>query len=224
MAAHPKEGMNPMARIRVFVVDDHPIVRHGICSLLNMLKDVEVVGEADSPPAVLTQVERLEPDIVLLDIRLGDYNGLQIARQLRRTHPDTRVIVLTSFDNDEYLFEALEVGAHAYLLKDTALDDLPAVIRAVHAGRRLLSPVLMDHVLAEFQHLAKEKNVLSTGLTSEERTILLHMADGMTNREIAAKIHYSEPMVKKKFQDILEKLGVVNRTQAVALAIRRGLI
>jgi two-component system response regulator DevR len=210
--------------IRVLIVDDHPIVRQGVRSLLSAFSDIVIVAEADSPTAIIAQIEKHSPHVLLLDVRLGDFNGIQIARQLRRTHPESRVIILTTYDDDEYLFGALEAGAHAYLLKDVSLDELPAAIRAVHAGQRLLSPMLVDRVLSEFQHLALEKAESSFGIQTEERELLRRMADGLTNREIADHLHFSEATVKKRVQEILEKLGVSNRTQAVALAIRRGLI
>jgi len=213
-----------MSTIRVLVVDDHPIVRQGVRSLLSAFPDIEVVGEAETPMAALAQLDSLHPDVVLLDVRLGEANGVEVARQVRRTHPDSRVVILTTYDDDEYLFGALQAGAHAYLLKDVALDELPAVIRAVHAGQRLLSPLLVDRVLTQFQQLAEAKLLQETGLTLEEQQLLKLMADGLTNRDIAARLNFSEITVKKKVQDILEKLGVANRTQAVALAIRRGLI
>ncbi|NOZ49028.1 MAG: response regulator transcription factor [Chloroflexi bacterium] len=210
--------------IRVLIVDDHPIVRQGVRSLLGAFPDIAVVGEADSPASVATQISEQHPQVILLDVRLGQYDGIQIARNLRRSHPDCRIIILTTYDDDDYLFGALEAGAHAYLLKDVSLDELPASIRAVHAGRRLLSPLLMNRVLTEFHHLAAEKTAEEHGVSADEQQILIFMADGLTNREIAERLNYSEATVKKKVQEVLETLGVANRTQAVALAIRRGLI
>ncbi len=210
--------------IRVIIVDDHPIVRQGVRSLLGAFSDIAVVGEADSPTTVEEQIAALGPDIILLDVRLGQYDGIQIARNLRRTHPNCRVIILTTYDDDDYLFGALEAGAHAYLLKDVSLDELPASIRAVHAGKRLLSPLLMDRVLEEFHHLAAEKVAEAHGVSAEDQELLRFMADGLTNREIAEKLNYSEATVKKRVQEVLERLGVANRTQAVALTIRQGLI
>jgi len=213
-----------MSPIRVLIVDDHPIVRQGVRSLLDTFTDIEVVGEADGPANALAEAARLKPDVVLLDVRLGEANGIEVARQMRRYHPDSRVIILTTYDDDEYLFGALQVGAHAYLLKDVALDELPAAIRAVHSGRRLLSPLLVDRVLEQFQAIASEKLRRDAGLTAEEVQILSLMADGATNRDIAEALHFSEVTIKKKVQEILDKLGAANRTQAVAAAIRRGLI
>lgn len=213
-----------MRRVRVLIADDHPIVRQGLRSLLDQFEDLEVVGEAGTAAEVLEQVRRLRPDVILLDIRMAGVNGIEVARQLRYTHPETRVIILTTYDDDEYLVGALQAGVHAYLLKDVALDTLPAAIRAVHQGKRLVSPTLMDKVLREFEALATERVRQESGLTEEELAILRRMADGATNREIAKEFHWSEVTVKKKVQEILDKLGAVNRTQAVVIAIRRGLI
>jgi two-component system NarL family response regulator len=213
--------MNP---IRVLIVDDHPIVRQGVRSLLSAFPDIAVVGEADTPPTILEQIRTVSPDVILLDVNLGEYDGIQMARVIRRSHPDCRVVILTTYDDDSYLYGALEAGAHAYLLKDVSLEDLPAAIRAVHSGKRLLSPLLIDRVLVEYQNLANEKRQQEAGLDSGDRQVLAAMADGQTNREIAEMLHFSEATIKKKVQEVLEKLGVANRTQAVAVAIRRGLI
>lgn len=212
------------APIRVLLADDHPIFRRGLYSLLKEYEDLLIVGEADSSPSTLEQVAAQQPDVLLLDVRMGGANGIEIARELRRTAPDVRVIILTTYDNDEYLFGALQVGAHAYLLKDVALDNLPAAIRAVHQGERLLSPQLVDRVLHQFQAMASEKLRQESGLTSEELRILDLIAAGETNQAIAEQFFWSEVTVKKKVQEILAKLGATNRAQAVALAIRRGLI
>jgi DNA-binding NarL/FixJ family response regulator len=213
-----------MERIRVLIADDHPIVRQGIRSLLTQYDDLEVAGEAGTGPAALEQATQLQPDVVLLDVRMAGTNGIEIARQLRHDHPEIRIIILTTYDDKEYLFGALQVGAQAYLLKDVSLDTLPTAIRAVHQGERLLSPLLLDKVLREFQSLATEKLQRDAGLSEEELHILRTMAGGATNKEIAEQFFWSEVTVKKKVQAILAKLSVENRTQAVAKAIRQGLI
>ncbi|MEJ2557674.1 MAG: response regulator transcription factor [Anaerolineae bacterium] len=213
-----------MERIRILIADDHPVVCQGIRSLLTQYDDLEVTGEANTGPAVLEQVTRLQPDVVLLDVRMAGANGIEIARQLRREHPEICIIILTTYDDEEYLFGALQVGAQAYLLKSVSLDTLPAAIRAVHQGERLLSPLLIDKILREFQNLATEKLRRDAGLSEEELRILRSMARGATNKEIAEKFFWSEVTVKKKVQEILAKLNAENRTQAVARAIRQGLI
>lgn len=213
-----------MERIRILIADDHPIVRQGIRSLLTQYDDLEVAGEAGTGPAALEEVSRLQPDVVLLDVHMAGANGIEIARQLRRDHPQIRIIILTTYDDEEYLFGALQVGAQAYLLKDVSLDTLPTAIRAVHQGERLLSPLLVEKVLREFQNLATEKLHRDADLSEEEVSILRIMAKGATNKEIADEFFWSEVTVKKKVQAILLKLDAENRTQAVAIAIRQGLI
>lgn len=210
--------------IRVLLADDHPIFRRGLRSLLAEQADITVAGEADSSPSTVEQVMAHQPDILLLDVRMGGASGIEIARELHRLAPGMRIIILTSYDNDEYLFGALQVGARAYLLKDLALHDLADVIRAVHRGERLLSPQMVDRVLYQFQELASQKLRLESGLSAEEIRILELIADGATNQMIAEQFFWSEVTVKKKVQEILARLGAANRTQAAVIAIRRGLI
>lgn len=199
-------------------------MRQGIRSLLTQYGDLEVAGEADTGPAALEQAARLQPDVILLDVRMAGADSIEIARQLRRQQPEIRIIILTTYDDEEYLFGALQVGAQAYLLKDVSLDTLPTAIRAVHQGERLLSPLLVDKVLHEFQSLATEKIQRDAGLSEDELRILRAMARGATNKEIADELFWSEVTVKKKVQEILAKLDAENRTQAVAKAIRQGLV
>ena len=210
--------------IRILVADDHAIFRRGICSLLAEFEDLHVVAEADSSLSALSGVAEHQPDVILLDVRMDGANGIEVARELRRRYPDLGVIILTSFDNDEYLFGALQVGANAYLLKDVALHDLPEAIRAVARGERLLSPRLVDRTLRQFQELASERIRRESGLNREDLQILEMIAEGATNQQIARALFRSEITVKKRMQEITRKLGAANRSQAVAVAIRRGLI
>jgi two-component system response regulator DevR len=210
--------------VRVLVVDDHPVVRHGLLHLLQHERDVEVVGEAGTGADALSRVESLAPDVVLLDIRLPGPDGLEIAAQLRRRYPDVKLIILTAHRDDEYLLGALRAGAHAYLLKQASHETLADAIHRVHAGERLLSPELMSRVLEEFEAMAHERIAQQSELTDDELRILDHLAAGDTTREIAQKLHWSEATVNRRIQEILAKLGVENRTHAVAEAIRRGLV
>lgn len=213
-----------MEQIRVLVVDDHPVVRHGLRSLLANHDDIRVVGEAASTSEVLQMVSSTNPNVVLLDIRMPGSSGIDMAQQIRRTFPDVRVIILTAYEDDEYLFGALRAGAHGYLLKSTSHDVLASAIRSVHQGERLLSPALVDRVLKEFEGLAKERARHESGLSDQELQVLRHIAEGATNKEIAEQMFWSEVTVKRKVEDIFSKLSVSNRAQAVAEAIRRGLI
>jgi DNA-binding NarL/FixJ family response regulator len=213
-----------MNKIRILIVDDHPVVRQGLRTFFSKCPDLEVAGEAADGLALLDQVAAARPDVVLLDIRMPGMSGIEVARHLRREHPDVKVILLTTYEDEEYLFGALRVGAHAYLLKSASHDMLASAIRSVYAGERLLSPPLVDKVLNRFEELARAKAQQDSGLTEQEAQILRAMESGASNKEIADQLFWSEITVKRKVQDIFEKLGVDNRVKAVAEAIRRGLI
>ncbi len=210
--------------IRVLVVDDHVIVRHGVRSVLANHADIEVVGEADSSANLFAQLATLQPDVILLDIRLPGQNGIEITSRLKREQPQVRVIILTTYDDDELLFGALRGGADGYLLKSASAEVLADAIRQVSRGERLLSPALVGKMMREFESLAKGKSRADSGLTEQELTMLQMIAAGATNKEMAEKLYWSEVTVKRKVQDILEKLGVANRAQAVAEAARHGLL
>lgn len=210
--------------IRVLVVDDHPVVRHGVQHLLANDPEVKMIGEADSGPRALEQVMALQPDIVILDMRLPGTDGVEITQQLRRSYPEVKIIVLTAYRDEEYLLGALRAGAHAYLLKQASHEMLCEAIHRVYEGERLLSPTLMSRVLEEFEAMARERVVEDSHLTETELHILNYIAVGDTTREIAQKLHWSEATVNRRVQEILTKLNVSNRAHAVAEAIRRGLI
>ena len=213
-----------MQPIRVFLVDDHPVVRQGIRSLLSSFSDIQVVGEADSSFIVASQMETAQPDVLLLDIRLGGANGIEVARKLRREQPSVKIIILTTYDDAEYLQQALAADVHGYLLKSASHEQLAEAIRAVHRGERLLSPPLVSKVMEQFGHLARIRSREESGLSDQELQVLREIANGANNRQIAERLFWSEATVKRKIQDIIEKLGVANRAQAIAEAIRNGWI
>ena len=213
-----------MEPIRVFLVDDHLVVREGLRSLLSSFPEINVVGEADNSLVVPDRVKETRPDVLLLDIRLGSAGGLEVARQLRREQPTVKIIILTTYDDAEYVEQALASDVHGYLLKSASHQQLAESIRSVHRGERLLSPPLVSHVLEEFGRLARAQSRQESGLSDQELQVLREIANGATNREIAERMFWSEVTVKRKIQDIIEKLGVVNRTQAIAEAIRHGWI
>ncbi len=210
--------------IRVFIVDDHPVVRQGVRSILANHTDIQVVGEAESAASLFSALEASKPDVILLDIRMPGQNGIEATQRLKHEHPEIKVIILTTYDDDEFLFGALRAGAEGYLLKSASNEVLASAIRQVGRGEKLLSPALIDKLMSEFQELAKQKTRADSGLTDQELTVLQMIAAGATNKEIAGKLYWSEVTVKRKAQDIIEKLGAANRAQAVAEATRRGLL
>ncbi len=210
--------------IKVLIVDDHPTVRRGLQSLLSSYPDLQVVGEAEDGATALRLAETLALDIVLLDIHMPRLDGIGVAKQLRRIAPNTRIIALTAFEDENYVANALRAGAYAYLLKSTTDESVVETIRRVHKGERLLSPSVMTQVLQRFQDLAQERTVKESGLSEEDLRILALLSAGTTNAEIAKKMFLSERTVMRKVEEIIAKLAVKNRTQAVAEAIKRGLI
>lgn len=213
-----------MERIRVMVVDDHPVVRQGLRSLLSNYPDLILVGEAEGSPGALDLVERVAPDVILLDIRMPGTSGVETARLLCRQCPAAKILMLTSFDDQEYVAGALQAGAHGYILKSASDERLVSAVRAVYRGERVLSPTVMDRVVHEFTEYSRERAQRQTGLSDDERRILHMLAAGASNPKIAAEMYLSETTVKRKLQDIFEKLGVTTRAQAAAEAVRRGLV
>ena len=209
---------------RVLIVDDHPVVRQGLRSLLSQYPDIQVVGEADGSPAALGLIADLRPDVVLLDIRLVGPSGLELARQLRRAGAEARVIILTSHDDEAYLMEAAQAGVHGYLLKSASAELLAEAIRAVHAGEHRLSPALVSKALEQLEALSRTQAQAESGLSDQELKLLRLLADGADTQAMAQALYLSERTVKRKLQDILDKLGAATRAQAVAEAFKRGLL
>lgn len=213
-----------MDAIRILIADDHAMVRRGLRSLLSAYPDLEIVGEAEQGAAALRMTLELKPDIVLLDILMPGPDGVEVAQQIHREFPDCRVMILTAYENQEYVVRALRAGAYAYLLKSAADENLVESIRLVHQGKHLLSPELIDQVMREFQVLAQGVAVAESGLSQEDLAVLGLIARGATNEEIAQEMFWSERTVKRKVEEITGKLEARNRAQAVAEAIKRGLI
>lgn len=213
-----------MAAIRVLLVDDHMMVRQGLRSLLAQYPDIEVVGEAGEGLAVLGLVNELQPDVTLLDVRLADISGLDLARQLQRVRARTRVIILTSYDNEDYLLKAARAGVYGYLLKSTSAEILAEAIRAVHAGERRLSQPLAGKALRQLETMSRIQIRANSGLIDQELELLQLIADGATTKDIAETLYLSERTIKRKVQDVLDKLGATNRAQAVAEAYKRGVL
>ncbi len=211
--------------IRVLVVDDHEIVRKGLCTMLSEEDDFEVAGQAGSGNIVVTLAMQLQPDIVLLDIFLGAFNGLDIAQQLQRGCPKTRIVILTGHADDSYLLRAMRIGVHGYLQKALPINELLTALRAVHRGERVIGESrAMTQVLSEFEKLSKEQERMRSGLTDLEIELVRLAAEGCGNKEIASRKFWSEVTVKRKMQEIYRKLQVTDRAQAVAEVMRMGLI
>jgi DNA-binding NarL/FixJ family response regulator len=213
------------APIRVLVVDDHVILRQGIGVMLNQEDDFQVIGEAENERAASSLTLELKPDIVLVDMFLETSSGLDIAKQLLRISPNTRIVLFAGSNDEKLLFEAIRIGVHGYLQKTLSIDDLRRALRAVHCGERVIGESqAVTQVVVEFHRLTKEQNRLKWGLDTKEIELMRLVSKGCTNREIGRQVYWSEVQVKRKMQDIYRKLQVSDRAQAVAEAMRHGLI
>lgn len=213
------------AQIHVLVVDDHVILRQGICEMLNHEDDLEVIGEAEDEKEALWLNSKLKPDIVLVDVALDHLSGLDVAKQLLRSSPNTRVVLYAGVNDEKLLFEAVRVGVHGYLQKTLSIEDLRRALRAVYCGEHVLGESkAITQMVIEFRRLSTEQNRLNWGLSTTEIECLKLASQGWTNREIGKQLYWSEVQVKRKMQDIYRKLQVTDRAQAVAEGIRHGLI
>lgn len=213
-----------MEPTRVLIVDDHPVVRRGLRSLLSQHTHIKILGEAGDVPSALNLIAELEPDVVLLDIRLGRGSGLDLAQQLRRIGSPSRVILLTSYEDRAYIIKAAQAGVHGYLLKSSSPEVLVEAIEAVRAGEKRLSPEMGGKAIEELEALSQVHTRSEAGLSEQELQLLQLLAEGATTGDMTNVIYLSERTIKRKIQDILTKLGASNRTQAVAEAYKRGLL
>ena len=207
--------MSNKQSIRVFSVDDHPLLREGIATLVNNQPDMVLVGEASTGAEAIQQFRQHLPDVTLLDLRLPDMSGIDVLIALRSEFPEARIVMLTTFEGDVEVQRALQAGARGYLLKNMPPVELLDVIRQVHGGKKRIPPEIASQLL---EHLSDE------GLTEREVEVLREVADGNRNREIAERLFISEETVKVHIKHIMEKLGAADRTQAVAIGVRRGII
>jgi len=222
--------------IRVLLVDDQALFREGLRTLLSIRPDLEVVGEAENGREAVDMAAELRPDVILMDLRMPVLNGVAATRQLQAERPECKVIVLTTFDDDEYVFDGLRAGAVGYLLKDVSSDRLVEAIRAAARGETFLEPSIAAKVVAEFTRLsgerrsggtrpsATEERPLVEPLSERELEILGVLAAGASNREIAQQLYITEGTVKNHVTNILGKLGVRDRTQAALKARELGLV
>ncbi|MCS7039170.1 MAG: response regulator transcription factor [Anaerolineae bacterium] len=213
--------------IRVLLVDDQRLMREGLRTLLELEPGVEVVGEAGNGEEALIAYERLRPDVVLMDVRMPVMDGVEATRRLIGRFPGARVIILTTFDDDEYVFEGLRGGALGYLLKDVSVHDLVEAIRTVMAGGVLIEPSVARKVVAELARLRPTPSSparLPEPLSEREHEVLRLLAEGLTNREIAERLYLAEGTVKNYVTNILNKIGARDRTQAALRARELGLL
>ncbi len=218
MAEQPGPG-----RLRVMLVDDHELVRDGLRAVLGATGEFDIVAEAGDEAGAIREAERTSPDVVLMDVRLGSGSGIEATREIRARRPDTKVLMLTSFADDEALFASIMAGAAGYLLKQIRGGEIVAAVRAIGAGGSLLDPALTRTVLDQWRDArSRLRDERLARLSAQEERILTRVAAGRTNREIAAELHLAEKTVKNYVSTILDKLEVARRAEAAAYLARHG--
>jgi DNA-binding NarL/FixJ family response regulator len=207
------------SKIKVFLLDDHEIVRRGVKELLEAEPDITVVGEAGSAASALARIPATKPDVAVLDIRLPDGDGVSVCREIRSRMPEVACLMLTSFSDDEALFEAIMAGAAGYVLKQIRGTDLVGAVRTVASGESMLDPEAASKVMARMRNEAERVDPLAK-LTAQERKILELIGEGLTNRQIGERMYLAEKTVKNYVSGLFAKLGMERRTQAAAYASR----
>ena len=213
-----------MAKQRILLVDDHEVVRLGLKSLLERHPQFDVVGEAGSAREAIEQVATLKPEVVLMDIRLPGTSGIEACEEIVNKFPGTKVVMLTSYAEDEMLFSAIRAGASGYILKQIGSDDLVKALEAISRGEALLDPAVTQRVFQEVRRAVKEEEASAFAhLSQQEKHVLLLVSEGKTNREIAKSLFLGEGTVRNYVSSILSKLGVNNRAEAAAYAVEHNL-
>jgi len=212
-----------MQTIKVLIVDDHTVVRDGLTTILGREKDFTVVGEAKDGLEAVDRARELRPDVILMDLRMPELDGVEAMRHIAAENSEVKFIVLTTYDSDEYIFHAIEAGAKGYLLKDASRDDLFNAVRAVHRGESLIQPGVAAKVLDRFAQLSRQATDTEV-LSGREIEVLQLMARGAANKEIATSLSLSESTVKTHIANIFGKLGVNDRTKAVTQALQKRII
>lgn len=212
-----------MDSIRIIIADDHVIVRTGLCKILEMEDDIEVVAEASDGFEAIEKVKQYNPDLVLMDMRMPKMNGAEAIKRIREFNDEVKFIILTTYSNEEYVFDGIKAGARGFLLKDAFPDEIISAIRKVNNGESLFEPTMITKVLDRFSQIADQPKI-ENALTNREMEVLQLIADGSSNKEIAAKLFISIKTVKTHVTHIFEKLGVSDRTEAVTKALRLKII
>jgi two-component system, NarL family, response regulator DevR len=213
-----------MSKQRLLIVDDHEVVRLGLKALLEHHMQFEVIGEASTAKGAVEMVNRYHPDIVLMDIRLPGASGIEATEEIVKNYPDCRVVMLTSYAEDEILFSAIRAGASGYVLKQIGGDDLIRALEAVSRGEALLDPAVTQRVIQEVRKAVKDEEASAfTNLSQQEKHVLVLVSEGKTNREIAKVLYLGEGTVRNYVSSILSKLGVSNRAEAAAYAVEHNL-
>ncbi len=213
-----------MSEFKVLIADDHVIVREGLIALLNLADDIGVVGDAADGQEVIEMTEKLRPDVVLMDIRMAKLDGVQATREIKTRFPEVNVIALTNYDDDEYVFDCLKYGASGYLLKDVSPEDLLQAIKSAAQGESLIDPAVLNKVLTQFRHLARDSSDHADKLSPREKEVLKALTAGLSNKEIARQLCITEQTVKAHFSSIYRKLNVTTRSQAIVGAVKNGLV
>ncbi|MBM3461837.1 MAG: response regulator transcription factor [Armatimonadetes bacterium] len=212
-----------MKPIRIIIVDDHAMVREGLRTMLRHQETLQIVDEAETGANGIEAVGKHRPDVVLLDIRLPDMSGLEVCRKIHDQFPEVNPVMLTVYEDEHYVFEALRAGARGYLLKKVSDDELTLALRSVCAGEVIVDPSLAGQMALRTAQ-AGASSGLAVRLTEREHEVLVAMGEGMANNAIARHLHISEETVKTHVKAVLRKLGASDRTQAVSLALRAGII
>ena len=209
--------------IKILIADDHPVVREGLFAMLSREPDFEVVGEAKDGVEAVNKANEVGPDVVLMDLRMPELDGVEAINQIKFAKPETGFIILTTYSDDEYIFRGIEAGARAYLLKDAPRDELFRAIRAVHRGESLIQPVVASKVLDRLAELSR-RAPSGDELSQRELEVLRLIAKGAANKEIGAELSIAQSTVKTHITSIFQKLDVNDRTGAVTEALKKGVI
>lgn len=215
------DTVREIGKITVFLLDDHEVVRRGVHELISVEDDLEVVGEAGTAADALVRIPATRPDVAVLDVRLPDGSGVEVCREVRSAHEDIKCLMLTSYADDEALFDAIMAGASGYVLKAIRGHELLTAVRDVAAGKSLLDPVATARVLERLRDGGSKDNGRLSRLTDQERRILDLIGEGLTNRQIGERLHLAEKTIKNYVSSLLSKLGMQRRSQAAAYVARK---